>query len=170
MNSLDQIRELFAHQSWADAAVWNCVLSNEAAASDHWIRERLHHVHAVQSAYVTILSGAELDWKEVSAFAGSAAVAKWGREQHARMKAFVDSVADGDLDRVAKIPWAERIEAQLGKVHDGTIAEALMQVPLHSMNHRGQVLMKLRELGAAPPILDFIAWVWMGKPQPEWAA
>jgi uncharacterized damage-inducible protein DinB len=40
-----------------------------------------------------------------------------------------------------------------------TLAEALMQVVMHSQNHRGQCLSRLRELGAAPPTLDFIRWV-----------
>lgn len=170
VNSLDLIHELFAHMAWADAAVWQCVLSNEKTATDPWIRERLHHVHAVQSAYFTIWTGAELDWKEPSSFRDSAAVAKWGREQHARMKAFVDNVSEGDLDRIAKLPWAERLAEQFGTVHDSTVGETLLQIPSHSTNHRGQVLMKLRELGAKAPILDFIAWVWIGKPQPVWPA
>ena len=168
MTILDSIRELYAHMAWADAAVWQCALSDEKAAADPWIRERLHHVHAVQSAYFTIWTGAELDWKAPSAFSDSAAVARWGREQHARMKPFVDALPEGDLDRIAKIPWAERLAAQFGTVHDCTLGETLLQIPSHSTNHRGQVLMKLRELDVKPPILDLIAWVWRGKPQPEW--
>jgi hypothetical protein len=26
---------------------------------------------------------------------------------------------------------------------------------------------RLRELGAEPPLTDFIAWIWFGKPQAE---
>jgi uncharacterized damage-inducible protein DinB len=34
-----------------------------------------------------------------------------------------------------------------------------MQVILHSEHHRGQVAMRLRALGAKPPVLDYIVWV-----------
>ena len=43
-----------------------------------------------------------------------------------------------------------------------------MQVALHSTYHRGQINARIRELGGEPPLTDFIAWVWAGKPQPSW--
>jgi hypothetical protein len=27
---------------------------------------------------------------------------------------------------------------------------------------------RLRELGTTPPLVDFIAWAWAGKPSPDW--
>jgi uncharacterized damage-inducible protein DinB len=49
-----------------------------------------------------------------------------------------------------------------------THRETLLQIPMHSHYHRGQVNTRLRELGATPPLVDFIAWAWMGKPAAEW--
>ncbi|MBL8232675.1 MAG: hypothetical protein JNL98_29525 [Bryobacterales bacterium] len=40
-----------------------------------------------------------------------------------------------------------------------SLAEAWMQVVMHSQNHRGQCLTRLRELGAKPPTLDYILWL-----------
>ncbi len=82
--------------------------------------------------------------------------------------AFLAGLTEEKLDQIANMPWAERLSAQFGTVHDSTVAETLMQVPLHSTNHRGQVLTKLREMGGKPPTLDFIAWVWVGKPAAKW--
>ncbi len=149
-------------------SVFGAVLSNDRTAADSGIRERLHHIHAVQSAYFTIWTRAELKYKEVSAFEDSAALARWGREQHRRMARFLAGLTEEKLDQIAVLPWAERLSAQFGTVHDSTVAETLMQVPWHSTNHRGQVLTKLREMGSEPPTLDFIAWVWMGKPAAKW--
>jgi uncharacterized damage-inducible protein DinB len=39
---------------------------------------------------------------------------------------------------------------------------------MHSGYHRGQVARRLREHGAEPPLGDFIAWVWMGRPEADW--
>ncbi len=42
------------------------------------------------------------------------------------------------------------------------------QVANHSTYHRGQVNRSLRQLGGEPPLVDYIAWVWFGKPKAEW--
>jgi len=34
--------------------------------------------------------------------------------------------------------------------------------------HRGQVAARLREIGGEPPLVDFIAWVRLGRPEPVW--
>ena len=68
-------------------------------------------------------------------------------------------------------PWGPMVEAKLGmKCAPTTLRQTLLQVALHSAHHRGQVSARLRELGAEPPPTDFIAWLWLGKPQPEWDA
>ena len=38
------------------------------------------------------------------------------------------------------------------------ISDLLMQVAMHSQNHRGQCLTRLRELGGKPPTVDFIVY------------
>jgi uncharacterized damage-inducible protein DinB len=38
----------------------------------------------------------------------------------------------------------------------------------HSTYHRGQVNSILRQLGAEPPLTDFIAYLWLGRPDPDW--
>ncbi len=51
-----------------------------------------------------------------------------------------------------------------------TLAETVLQITSHTTYHRGQVNMRLRELGAEPPLTDFIAWIWLGRPEAEWEA
>jgi uncharacterized damage-inducible protein DinB len=46
----------------------------------------------------------------------------------------------------------------------------MLQVALHSVHHRAQVSMRLRELAAAPPQVDYIDWLWRGRPAAEWPA
>jgi uncharacterized damage-inducible protein DinB len=36
------------------------------------------------------------------------------------------------------------------------------------MYHRGQVNTRIREVGGEPAAVDFINWIWLGKPDPEW--
>jgi uncharacterized damage-inducible protein DinB len=48
-----------------------------------------------------------------------------------------------------------------------TLAQAMMQVVMHSQSHRGQCLSRLGEAGAKPPTLDFILWL-KDQPGPVW--
>ena len=67
------------------------------------------------------------------------------------------------------MPWAKQIEAQLGRPPAiSTLADTCFQVASHSTYHRGQVNARLRELGAEPPLVDYIAWIWFGRPTPSW--
>jgi uncharacterized damage-inducible protein DinB len=49
-----------------------------------------------------------------------------------------------------------------------TTGECLLQLALHTAYHRGQVATRLRERGSEPPLTDFIAWIWMHRPAPDW--
>jgi uncharacterized damage-inducible protein DinB len=44
----------------------------------------------------------------------------------------------------------------------------VLQVVLHSTYHRAQVATRVREFGATPELTDFVAWVWMNRPEPKW--
>ncbi len=57
---------------------------------------------------------------------------------------------------------------RFGKAEPATWPESVLQVAMHTVYHRGQVARRLRELGAEPPLSDFIAWVWMDRPEADW--
>jgi len=68
------------------------------------------------------------------------------------------------------MPWIAEYEQQIGRRFEKpTLGETMFQVTSHSTYHRGQVNMRLRGIGGEPPLVDFIAWVWFGKPTAEWA-
>jgi uncharacterized damage-inducible protein DinB len=68
------------------------------------------------------------------------------------------------------MPFVAEQEKRLGtKFAEPTLAQTIFQVTSHSTYHRGQVNARLREVGAEPPLVDYIAWVWFGKPDPDWS-
>jgi uncharacterized damage-inducible protein DinB len=168
MNSLQMLDELYRHMAWADSTLWTSVLASDTTASNTGLRERLYHIALVQRSFYSIWTGEPLDYREVGQFEDSAAVARWAREHHERLRPFLATLSGDRLDEVVLMPWAERLSAMFGTVHPTSFGETLVQVASHSTNHRGQVLTKLRELGSEPPLLDFIAWIWRGKPGAEW--
>jgi uncharacterized damage-inducible protein DinB len=54
------------------------------------------------------------------------------------------------------------------EIETPTLGETMLQVPSHTTSPRGQINADLRRLGGEPPLVDFIAWVWFGKPEPVW--
>ncbi len=49
------VDELYAHQEWADAEHWRAFEAHPAALADPALRERLHHIHLVQSAFLWVV-------------------------------------------------------------------------------------------------------------------
>ncbi|HEV2912889.1 MAG TPA: DinB family protein [Pyrinomonadaceae bacterium] len=168
MNTLELLRDLFRHMEWADALVWRAVLSSEAARMDAVVKGRLHHSHMVQRAFLTEWRG----WPHTTN-AGSelelADLAEWGRDYHALASEYLATLAETSLDKPLVVPWARMVARRLGREPSApSLGETLLQVAAHSTYHRGQINTRLRELGGEPPLTDFIAWVWSGKPSPEW--
>jgi uncharacterized damage-inducible protein DinB len=73
------------------------------------------------------------------------------------------------LARPLVMPWVAQYEQQLGRTFDvATVGETACQVVSHSTHHRAQVNGRLRAVGGDPPLVDFIAWIWFGRPAPPW--
>ena len=165
---LPSIRDLFGHMEWADAGLWKVALATPAAGDDVFLREKLHHLHMVQRSFFLIWhdedprAAANLTFEELPA------LARWGREYHAGAATYLGKLDDATLVRVIALPWASRFAGEGRPIGPVTLGETLLQVALHSVNHRGQLLVRLRELGAAPPTLDYIMWLWLGRPRPDW--
>jgi uncharacterized damage-inducible protein DinB len=163
------IQNLFKHMQWADAEVWRAVLDTPSAKDDPKTRELLYHIHLCQRAYLLIWTGQPLDMPEESAFNDLMAIANWGRAYYRELAAYITNLAASALDKPVDVPWLRQVEEILGKAPDAaTASETMVQVTSHTTHHRGQLQARLRQLETDPPMVDFIAWVWLGKPEAEW--
>ena len=164
---LTLLRELYDHMKWADASVWRAALAHPPAASDTALREKFMHIHMVQRAFLSIWRGEAPQFRET--FDSLGEVARWGGEYHDEVRSHFAAVDDGALDGIVVLPWADRLTRPFGRdAAPTTMRETMMQVAMHSTYHRGQVNARLRELGAEPPLTDYIAWLWTGKPPADW--
>lgn len=164
------LSDLLRHSEWADAAMWRCVLGSDKLVADGKVRFWLHHVHVVQHAFPSVWRGEALDLPELTDFDDdTAALVRWGRDGHEEIRRFLASAPPGRLDELLELPWAERLTRQFGRTPEPiTLGESAHQVALHSLHHRAQIAARVRELGGEPPLADFIAWLWLGRPEPEW--
>jgi uncharacterized damage-inducible protein DinB len=170
MKDLDGLRELTHHMQWADALVWAAALSNSEAADDLALRGKLFHTHMVQRAFLSVWQAGPLvpppsDPPDLLTTLESAL------EYYSDLGAFFSVLGEDELERPVSLPWAGRFAQRLGRdPATPSLAETILQVAMHSTYHRGQVNARLRELGIEPPLTDYIAWVWFGRPEAQWLA
>ena len=149
---IEMIQSLFQHQEWADRRLLAVVSMHPQAAEDDRLRATLHHIATVQRAFLSLFLARPFDLaKEIEVPASLETVEALFHDAHRAEMSFVAGLKEPDLTRVIEVPWIPGLRP--------TLAQALMQVVMHSQNHRGQCLSRLRELGATPPTVDFIAWL-----------
>ena len=166
--NLNDLNDLYRHMEWADASVWRAVLAAEAARSDTKLRELFYHLHMVQRAFLRVWQG-ETRYTPFPTFDDVGPLIEWGRSCYPELFAQVKSWTDDDLTKPLNVPWASRLTKPLGREAKGTtLGQTAQQVALHSLYHRGQINTRLRELGGEPPLVDYIAWLWLGQPQADW--
>jgi uncharacterized damage-inducible protein DinB len=162
------VGQLVQHMEWADAQVWNAVLAHPEARADAEMRERLHHTHGVQLAYLQIWCGESPDLPDLADFRDLDAVYEWAHEYYGRATEFLSTLDAESLQRHVEFPWAQKFVEQRGSAQPATLGETVVQVTAHTTYHRGQINKRLRELGREPPLTDFVVWIWSGRPAPKW--
>lgn len=160
MNSF--LCDLFAHQAWADSEHCRIIGSHAASEADENIRERLHHYHLTQRAFLMIAKGEEITFPKRKDVPPASELKISMRRFHEEAAAFLGSVSEAQIAERVRIPWFRNPQIEI------TIGEALLQAAMHSQYHRGQNAARLRELGIDPPMTDLIAWWWKGRPAPQW--
>ena len=156
---IELLRSLFCYQAWADAAILEAVQAHPQSLDDEWLFKTLHHIVTAQRVILSRCLARPVDVpKEFPASFDE--LVQIFRATHDEELAFVEGLTKADLERRFEIP-------ALGS--HPTVVEGLTHVVLHSQNHRGQCLIRLRENGAKPPTLDYILWT-KTRPVPCWPA
>lgn len=165
------LADLFAHMEWADATVWKAVLQTEAALADTALRGTLVHLQSAQHAFLDVWRGNPFRFREDSEFADLHAVRALAPPYYAEARQLVDTVDAQALGARLILPWLEPYEKQIGRTFGPTtLGETVYQVIAHANHHRGQVNTRLRALGGTPPTVDYIVWIFFGRPAADWGA
>jgi uncharacterized damage-inducible protein DinB len=161
----NMLRDLYAHQEWADAEHWRAFEAFPASLDDHALQERLHHIHLVQQAFLWACRGDEgpFTFSEAKDFTTPASLREFGRQGHRELTRLLDDLTPARLGERCTIPWFRDPPLAI------TVEEALTQAAMHSHYHRGQNAARLRELGGEPPLTDYIFWLWKGRPPAAWS-
>ena len=154
---------------WADAEVWSVVLRTDGASGDASLRDKLVHVHQTQWAYLRMWTDRPQEISASKEVDTLVALYAWARSYYARVRAFLDGADPSTLDRPVSELFRRRLEQHLGpSVTDIPLGKTVFDVASHTTYHRGQLNTRIRELKGEPPLVDYVAWLWLGRPTAEW--
>jgi uncharacterized damage-inducible protein DinB len=161
MNRL--LRDLFYHQAWADANFWKGLEAFPPALKDPALRNRQHHYHFTQNAFLWIAKNSGEPFKRTKPEEFTDAELKaYAKKFNTEAGLFLDEVTESRMQEIVEIPWGPQPRPPL------TLELALTQAAMHAHQHRSQNAVRFREIGGIPPPGDFIFWLWKGRPGPDW--
>ena len=157
---LEMLRDLVAHKGHANAVLLTAIRQHPTAASDSEVWELLHHILLANRFWLVTVLGLPFDHDDEARPSASfdALIQRYSRTQ-AQEVMWLETATEDDLARTLEDD----------RIPNGScsVAQALMQVCLHSHGHRAQCAKLLRRHGAVPPPTDFILWL-TNRPRAEW--
>lgn len=157
---LDSLRDLVAHKGHANAAILRAIGENPAAAADRELIDLLHHILLANRFWILAILGlpfaAETESHRSDSFGE---LVRRFSDTQAQEWQWLALASEADVARVLSDPLIPGGHC--------SVAEALLQVCLHSHGHRAQLAKGLRRHGAVPPPTDFINWL-TSRPAAAW--
>jgi uncharacterized damage-inducible protein DinB len=159
---LAMIDDLVRHKWYADASLLRAIEGHDMAAQDQQLQTLLHHIILANRFWLMqFLQKPFAHEEEARVPETLSQIVALYRKTHAEELAWLSRLSETDLERILQTPF-----------HGGqafTVAQAVMQVCMHSHGHRAQCATRLRLLGGVPPALDFVLWL-RDRPSPNWPA
>jgi uncharacterized damage-inducible protein DinB len=159
---LSFLRDLLAHAEWANAVFFHAW--GKSPARDHEeMRQRVGHIIGVQQGFLSILRGEAPGGPPGGPPPSFDALKARAETCHADLRDVLANLQPEGLARTVRIPWFPDPPCVI------TVAQALVQVAMHTQHHRGQCMTRLKDFGGEPKNVDWIIWLWKEKPQPRWS-
>jgi uncharacterized damage-inducible protein DinB len=159
---LDFLREQMAHCEWANAVFFHTW--GKTPARDHQeLRRRVGHIVGVQDGFLAVLTGKAPGRPPDGPPASYEELKARAVASHRGLRDFLAGATPETLSATVQIPWFPDPPCVI------TAAEALVQVAMHTQHHRGQCMTRLKDSGGEPKNVDWIIWLWKGKPEARWS-
>jgi uncharacterized damage-inducible protein DinB len=158
---LSILRDLVQHKWNANSCLLRAIGQSPAAAGDAELRRLMHHILVANRFWFALSAGRTFALEEESTVPESLEVLT----AHYRETCMLES---GWFSQIQETELARALETSYIPGYSFSVAEAMMQVCMHSHGHRAQCATRLRLLGGEPPAMDFIAWL-KERPAPVWS-
>ncbi len=168
MNYREHLLELHRHMEWADATVWEAVLAHPPAAADGKLLKYFHHLHITQHAFLRVWRNEPRD-TPYPEFTDARSLMAWGKAWFPGALTHLSALTSDELGSPMPVPWSKMVGRKIGRPPGATtLGDTVLQVAMHSQYHRGQINARLKETGGEPPLVDYIGWLWLGRPPAAW--
>jgi uncharacterized damage-inducible protein DinB len=158
---LTLLRELIDHAEWANAVFFHAW--EKSPARDHEeMRRRVGHIIGVQQGFLSVLRGEAPGGPPGGPPPTFEALKGRAQASHAGLRDFAASLDEEGLGRTIRIPWFPDPPCVI------TVAEAMVQVAMHTQHHRGQCMTRLQDFGGEPKDVDWIIWLWKQELRGRW--
>jgi hypothetical protein len=120
------LRDLYGHQEWADALHWTAFAAHPLALQDPKLRERLHHIHLVQRAFLAVARRTGPPAKpRLEDFASVDELKAEARRTHEDARRFVEEADDDALAARVSLPWFQGSAARhLSRAGSASVRDA----------------------------------------------
>ena len=159
---LDALRDLYAHQSWADALQWTVVTGSADTRESEEMKDRLVHLHGAQWIWLARWRGEKMPFPTLGQFATLEELRTFARDIHRNLAGFLAGLDEHAL--AAAVCYTDI----KGNPHTQPLGGLMLHLALHSQYHRGQNASLMKRLGHPAPPTDFVQWLRAGKPQAYW--
>lgn len=142
----DFLHQLFTYDEWAIGRSLSSLqdpLNSEA-------RSMLSHILSAEKIWITRLRGQDSSAIPVFGEFSLEECARLSGDLHREYLAYIDSLADSDLDTLVTYKNTKGLEFQT------SIKDILIHVGLHGVYHRGQVALLVRQGGGTAAGTDYI--------------
>ncbi|HZS48868.1 MAG TPA: DinB family protein [Blastocatellia bacterium] len=157
---LGLIKDLVHHKGFANASLLKAIGMHAEASQDAELRKLLHHIILANRFWFYLISNRPFNIEEESRIPESfEAIVSLYKDMHDQEIEWITRANEDELDR--------SLESPLIPVSQCSVAQAMMQVCMHSHGHRAQCSTRLRQLGGTPPATDFILWL-KNRPMADW--
>jgi uncharacterized damage-inducible protein DinB len=149
MKGIEHFRLSFAYNDWANRRIVEALKEDPVEKA----RRILGHLLITEKEYFERLFGKDSTgfdfWQDLS-IDGCSELSKETAEIY---KKFLSQLAEEDLDRTA------HYKNSGGESYANNYRELFSHVLFHSATHRGNIMLKIREAGFAPPAIDYIIYL-----------
>jgi uncharacterized damage-inducible protein DinB len=148
-------KDLAHHQAWAEAQHWKTLHGNATLLADADIRKRLNHMTMASEMLAMLARG---ETPDVAGMKDRESMEELEAAMSKANELVAAALGSANLDKMIPLPRGPKgpFEAPAGVL--------LLQALMHSQHHRGQNAARMRELGVAPPMTDFVVWYAIGRP------
>lgn len=155
------LRDLLSHAEWANGVYFHAWGKSPVREHEE-LRRRVDHLVGVQEGFLAVFRGQPPGGPPSGPPASFQELKDRAQSSHGGLRDFAGALDSAALERKVRIPWIPDPPCII------TLADAIVQVAMHSQHHRGQLMTRLKDLGGEPRNVDWILWVWKQKPQPRW--